>query len=183
MDSSSRDPEFDLLLSIAATLKSDYIREGNTDPWIGSPFAWILSLTSRQKGAVGEQLIAGWCAAKGLDVTRSKNSDADRIIGGRKIEIKFSTLWQTGVYKFQQLRDQEYEYVICIGISPQRANCWVIPKEVIMNHTIPQHGGQRGSDTHWLAFPADRPPEWLSSYGESLAQAFNVLQRYTTPTS
>ena len=113
MDSSNRDPEFDLLASIAATLKNDYIREGVADPWLGSPFAWILSgPSSRQKGAIGEQLVAGWCAAKGLDVVRSKNSDADRIIGGRKIEIKFSTLWQTGVYKFQQLRDQDYEYTV-----------------------------------------------------------------------
>jgi len=180
MDSANRDPEFDLLASIAATLKNDYIREGIADPWLGSPFAWILSgPSSRQKGAIGEQLIAGWCAAKGLDVIRSKNSDADRIIGGRKVEIKFSTLWQSGVYKFQQLRDQDYEYVICLGISPQRANCWAIPKDVIMIHTTPQHAGQRGSDTRWLTFPAERPPEWLSSYGGSLSQAFRVLQGNT----
>lgn len=160
MDSSNQDPEFDLLASIAATLKNDYIREGIADPWAGSPFAWILSgPSSRQRGAIGERLVAGWCAAKGFDVIRSNNSDADRIIGGRKMEIKVSTLWQSGVYKFQQLRDQDYEYVVCLGISPQRVHCWVIPKDIIMIHTTPQHAGRRGSDTRWLTFPADRSPE------------------------
>jgi hypothetical protein len=54
--------------------------------------------------------VAGWCAAKGLDVTSSRNPEADRVIAGKRVEIKFSTLWESGVYKFQQIRDQDYEY-------------------------------------------------------------------------
>lgn len=156
-----KDPEVLMLATIAGTLKGDYVREGPDDPWAGSPFAWIRTRPSRQVGKIGEQLVAGWCAAKGLDVTRSSNSEADRVIAGRRVEIKFSTLWESGVYKFQQLRDQDYEFAVCLGISPFDAHCWVISKAVLRQHVIghtPQHTGKGGTDTFWLSFDASSPP-------------------------
>ncbi|PKO20737.1 MAG: hypothetical protein CVU38_18545 [Chloroflexi bacterium HGW-Chloroflexi-1] len=121
-----KNPEVLLLASIASTLKGDHVREGAADPWAGSPFAWIRTRPSRQVGKIGEQLVAGWCAAKDLDVVSSGDSQADRVIAGRRVEIKFSTLWESGVYKFQQIRDQDYDFAICLGISPFNAHCWVI---------------------------------------------------------
>lgn len=100
------DPDVRLLAAIAAGLKGDYIREAEADPWRDSPFAWIRTVASRQRGKIGEQLVAGWCAAKGLDVLVCRDSQADRVIAGRRVEVKFSTLWASGVYKFQQIRDQ-----------------------------------------------------------------------------
>ena len=41
-----QDPDVLMLVSIAATFKGDYIREGTNDPWAGSPFAahcWVIS--------------------------------------------------------------------------------------------------------------------------------------------
>jgi hypothetical protein len=170
------DPEVQLLAAVAATLKQDYIREGAVDPWVNSPFAWIRTLKSRQIGKIGEQLVSGWCAAKGFDVTRSPDSDADRIIGGRRMEIKFSTLWEAGGYTFQQIRNQNYEYAICLGISPFDAGCWVIPKDVLLERLPHQHGGAAGTDTRWLQFPASAPPDWLSDFGGTLGDAFEVLR-------
>jgi hypothetical protein len=69
------DPDLMLLAAISATLMADYIKP-ETDPWIGSPFAWIKTRPSRQVGSIGEQLVAGWCAAKGLDVIRTGVSPA-----------------------------------------------------------------------------------------------------------
>lgn len=111
-----------MLATIAGTLENDYVRVGSTDPWAGSPFAWIRTRPSRQVGKLGEQLVAGWCAAKGLDVTRSSNSEADRVIAGRRVEIKLATLWASGVYTLQQLRDQDYEFAVCLvaGRDPAR---------------------------------------------------------------
>jgi len=86
------DSEVQILASIATMLRSSYVREGAADPWAGSPFAWIRTLPSRQVGKIGEQLVSGWCAAKGLDVVASPHSEADRIIGRHRVEIKFSTL-------------------------------------------------------------------------------------------
>jgi len=176
-----RDPEVLMLATIATTLKGDYVREGTDDPWAGSPFAWIRSRPSRQVGKIGEQLVAGWCAAKGLDVTRSPNSEADRIIASRRVEIKFSTLWASGVYKFQQLRDQDYDYAICLGISPFDAHCWVISKSMLRKHVIghtPQHTGKRGTDTFWLSFDASSPPEWLVCCGGRLAEAYQIMRNW-----
>lgn len=173
------DPEVQLLASIAATLKGDYIREGAVDPWADSPFLWIRTLPSRRVGKIGEQLVSGWCAAKGLDVTASKDSEADRVIGGYRMEIKFSTLWASGVYKFQQIRDQNYEYLACLGLSPFDAHCWVISKGLLRMHVIghtPQHTGKSGTDTFWLSFLPGSPPTWLSSCGGTLTQAFQVLE-------
>jgi hypothetical protein len=176
-----KDPEVLVLASIAGTLKRDYVREGLDDPWTGSPFAWIRTRPSRQVGKIGEQLVAGWCAAKGLDVVSSGDSEADRTIAGRRVEIKFSTLWESGVYTFQQLRDQNYEFAICLGISPFDAHCWVISKDVLRQHVIghtPQHMGKSGTDTFWLSFDALTPPEWLHSCGGRLADAYEILKKW-----
>ncbi len=174
------DPEVQALAMIATTLQVDY---GSEDvDWLGSPFAWIRSRPSRQVGAIGERLVAGWLAAKGLDVTRSPDSDADRLINGHRVEIKFSTLWRSGVYKFQQLRDQNYEFAICLGISPFDAHCWAIPKQEIMHRwhssdgIASQHGGKAGADTAWLSFSPAEPPAWMRVCGGRLSEAVRVIR-------
>lgn len=129
------DAEVNLLASIAATLESEYSTD-EADPWAGSPFEWIKGRPSRQVGAIGEKLVAGWCAAKDFDVVRSPDSDADRIIHGYRVEVKFSTLWKGGGYKFQQVRDQRYEYLFCLGVAPFDANAWLIPKAVLFDYVI-----------------------------------------------
>ena len=79
------DPEVAYLATLSSALRSDY---ADADlEWEGSPFAWIKTRPSRQVGAIGEKLVAGWCAAKGLDVIRSPDSDADRVIQGKRVEI------------------------------------------------------------------------------------------------
>lgn len=179
------DPEVQLLAAIAGTLEADYLNLDST--WAGSPFAWIKTRPSRQVGKIGEQLVAGWCAAKGLGVMPTGDSDADRVINGRRTEIKFSTLWtpRPGTtaganYVFQQIRDQRYDQLVLLGLSPFGASCWVLPKSVTQTtpHPVgltPQHGGAAGRDTLWLRFPAAMPPVWLEQYGGTLAAAYQLL--------
>lgn len=175
------DPDVQMLASIASMLKGDYVRDEHNDPWADSPFAWIRTRPSRQVGKIGEQLVAAWCAAKGLDVMSSSDSDADRIIAGRRTEIKFSTLWTSGIYKFQQIRDQNYDFVICLGIAPFNAHCWVISKDLLRQHVIghtPQHTGRAGNDTFWLTVEPSSPPEWLRPFGGSLSEAYEILRSW-----
>lgn len=172
------DPEVHLLAGLATTLEPDYRPDNSA--WTGSPFGWIkTSLPSKTVGAVGEALVAGWSAAKGFDVTKTGNSDADRIINGHRIEIKFSTLWKSGGYKFQQIRDQRYDYCFCLGVSPFDAHAWLIPKSVLLERVIGhmgQHTGSGASDTAWLGFPADKPYEWMKEHGGRLADVATLIE-------
>ncbi len=170
------DPEVQQLAVIAGMLERDYLGRDD-EAWYSSPFSWIRTRPSRQRGKIGEQLIAGWCAAKGLAVGASVGSDADRLIAGHRMEIKFSTEWESGIYKFQQIRDQDYEHVVCLGIRPFDAHCWVIPKAEAWRNGEGQHGGRRAIDTKWISFSPLAPPQWIHQWGGSLGQAFDILWR------
>lgn len=170
-------PEFELLATASLYLRKDF-QEGYTD-WDESPFEWILHLPAGSKGKLGKLLIYQWCALKGLAVDRCNDSEADMTINGHRIEVKFSTLWKNGIYKFQQIRDQNYEFCICLGISPFEAHCWVVSKPVLLRFVIGhmgQHTGSSGKDTAWITIDPTNPPEWISSSGGSMDEAFKVLK-------
>lgn len=169
-----KNKDVQLLASISLGLRGEYERS-NAIRWKDSPFEWILRRPSRQRGKIGEQLIAGWCAARGLDVVRSPDSDADRIIEGARVEIKFSTEWESGQYVFQQIRDQNYRFLICLGISPFDAQAWIFEKRRIPFKKLKhQHGGARGRDTWWIGFKIDAPPAWMVKRG-SLTDVYKTL--------
>lgn len=176
------DEEVRLLALIAGTLQAEQSEDDLR--WAGSPFAWIIRHPSRTIGAIGEKLVAGWSAAKGLDVVAAPNSDCDRVINVTRVEIKFSRLWKTGLYKFQQLRDQEYDYAACLGISLFDAHCWVLSKQLIMEKWgkpdgLPhQHGGAAGSDTVWLSVKPASIQHWLRPCGGRLRQAFEMMKNW-----
>lgn len=177
------DPEVEMLAAHSGTLEAEYTTDDTA--WKDSPFAWIKTRPSRQVGAIGEKLVAGWLASKGFNVQRSPDAEADRIVERSRVEIKFSTLWQTGVYKFQQLRDQNYEFAVCLGISPFDAHCWVLDKATILEKWgdpdgLPnQHGGASGTDTVWLSVNPASPQSWLRGMGGRLHDAVERVSALT----
>jgi hypothetical protein len=176
------DPEVKVLAALSQAMMVDY--SSDDARWAGSPFDWIRGRPPRQKGAIAEKLVAGWLATKNFNVARSPDADADRIIEGHRAEIKFSALWANDGYTFQQIRDQNYDFAVCLGVSPFTASCWVVPKAELMRQWqsggIPsQHGGDRGTDTAWFAFPATQPPEWIRPFGGSLLDGAMSLTRIT----
>lgn len=146
------------------------------DPWVDSPFRWIRTLAPRTKGKVGERISAGLVEARGVVVTKSTSSDADRVFNGVPIEIKTSTLWDTGTYRFQQIRpDQEWDVLWCLGLSPHAVHCWAIPKQVAVAYAPGQHSGQDASETLWLEIDPADPAAWLAPYGSTVARAVAAL--------
>jgi len=172
------DPEVQALAAIAAILAPEY--DIPNDPWAASPFGWIRLQKSRRVGKIGEQIVSGFLAARDFDIARTGDSEADRLVNGHRAEIKFSTLWGTGVYKFQQVRNQDYEFAICLGVSPFDAHCWVLPKAVLLEHVIGklgQHSGAGGQDTAWISLKPGAPPEWMRPCGGRLRDAVAVLEK------
>lgn len=172
-----------ILAAFSQTLRNDYEDQGDAN-WVGSPFNWIRARPSRLKGAIGEKLVAGYLACKGFDVTRSPDAEADRMVASCRAEIKMSMLWKGGAYKFQQFRDQNYDFALCLGISPFNAHCWVLPKRVILERwktgeIVSQHGGTAGTDTAWLHVEPGDPPAWLRAWGGSLSDAIKLVSRLT----
>jgi hypothetical protein len=175
MDESNN--EFDLLASAANFIKKEF--EQDRSEWNGSPFEWVLKLPSGSKGKLGKRLVYQWCAVKGLSIENSPDSEADMQVNGHRVEIKFSTLWKGGIYTFQQIRDQNYEYAVCLGISPKQAHCWVISKKILKKYVIGhlgQHTGSSGKDTAWFSVNPDNPEKWLLDCGGTLDQAYLVLK-------
>jgi len=177
------DPEVRILAGIASTPEADHA-SADTE-WQGSPFAWIETKPSRQRVRIGEQLVAGRVAARGFNVTRSPDSRADRVIEDRRVEIKFSTLWKNGNYKFQQLRDQNCDLAICLGVCPFDAHCWVLSKDEILTqwhetgNIRSQHGGARGTDTAWFTVDPSEVAPWLRGFGGGLRDALGTLSGLT----
>jgi len=176
--------DFDLLSTAANYIKKDL--EKRFEVWKDSPFKWVLRLPAGSKGKLGKHLIYQWCALKGLSVGKSPDSEADMTVNGHRAELKFSTLWDSGIYKFQQLRNQDYEYAICLGISPHEAHCWVISKKILLKHVIGhmgQHTGKQGKETSWLTVDPNNTPEWLKNCGGTLQEAFSVLKSLSSRNS
>ncbi len=176
------DQDYAIIASISNSLKSEYENEDHI--WKGSPFEWIKTKPSRQIGAIGERIVSGWLASRNFNVARSPDSDADKLVEGRRLEIKFSTLWEKGCYKFQQIRNQNYDFLLCLGVSPFAAHCWVFKKEDIMRYwhetkyISAQHGGAIGVDTAWLSIDPNDTPKWIHIHGGSPTEAVKILASY-----
>lgn len=165
------DPDFQAIVDIASSIRAGYPSD-NTD-WRESPFSWLKLAASATKGAVGKRLIERWCMTRGLRVAARPDRGCDRVIEGVRVAIKISMLGTEGTYIFEQIRDRNYELIVFLGLSPCTAHCWVIPKEIVWEHTEPQHG----AETHWIpGLDPQNVPPWMTEYGGSLAEAYTSLQ-------
>ena len=164
------DPEFEILAGLSRTIRAGY-PEPEADVWAGSPFEWILSRPPASKGKIGRSLVKGWCAAKGFSV-EAATGGASMVIQGQRVAVKFSRLWEDGSYAFEQIRDGDYDYLFCLGISPFEVHGWLLPKAVALEHGNPHHG----RDDVWLPpFNLASPPDWISGFGGSLQEVFHEL--------
>jgi site-specific DNA-methyltransferase (adenine-specific) len=164
---------FDFLVSLSKPIRSEI--EDPTDAWETSPFNWVIDLSAAKKGKFGKNLIISWLTSKGLPLEYDKDIRINFVINGNKIAIKFSTLWKNGCYTFQQIRSEGYDLLICFGLSPTKANCWVVDKNLAINNSKPQHKSAKDAE-YWFSINAENPPEWLKECGGSLDEAFSILK-------
>lgn len=146
--------DFSILAEVASASSYKTAFEKKALLWKGSPFEYVHSLTSRQKGAFGEKLLSDYFIAKGHHVEKPKGKDYDRLINGYKCEIKMSTLWSGGHYAFQQIRHGDWDYLLCLGLSPHAAHFYYAQRD-ILGYLSGQHTGARGTDTKWMHIRPD----------------------------
>jgi hypothetical protein len=145
------------------------LAEQRTDLYKNSPFYHYKILSSKKKGKYFELLFEDYMRSKGYEVQRSKNSNFDRIIDNKRIEVKGSLLWENGThFRWQQLRpNQDYDYIVFIAIYPDKAEFFYCDKETLRqnveiqdedgNWPFNQHGGKTiNSGTFFIdGFPED----------------------------
>ncbi len=147
--------------------------EAKPDPWRGSPFAPLRALKPVQKSKVARTTLAKWFASAGIPVTvKTIASNATLILPENQLAVvKLSMRWEEGSYRFQQLKDWDYQLAILLGLSPQQAHLWIVPREEVVTRSVPQHGG----DSRMLTVSPSDPPTWLRQYGGTLDQAASIV--------
>lgn len=166
-------PEFMMLAATASYLQKDL--EEMSDLWKNSPFEWVIQLPPRSKSKLARSLITSWFASKGILAERTKTTNEILILNGNSYAIKFSMLWKSGVYQFQQIKVEGPEYILCFGISPYDAHCWVFERDYAIKHGKQQHTGAKGAD-YWLEINTNNIPEWAQGHGGTLEEAYHIIK-------
>lgn len=135
------------------------------DPWADSPYAWVKRLPSVSRGRAGTAIVEQWARSQGHDVVRARGHDHDLNIGSERVKVKMSTLWDTGEYTFQGVRDGAYDSLTLLGVSPQIAHLWIVPR-----HTALENTARAG----WITVTPTRIPAWLAGLGGEPARAARV---------
>lgn len=154
-----------LFLAANAFTKAALVEAPDERDWIGSVYAWLRKLKGRRMGSEAEKLVATFLANAELEVGASWSTHFDRLVNSWRVEMKCSMRWSDGTYAFQQIRDQDYDFVLMTGISPREISMWLVPKAVAMVISKPQHTGKDGQETRWLKFNTNNPPAELAPYG------------------
>ena len=165
-----------------STSFKDIVAKKQNSIWNGSTFELAKNMGPKSKGAWGERLTCDILESFGAKVPRDKKgknkkpkgagSDYDVWVNGKKIEVKTSFAWDDTPDKFvwQQIRDQDYEYIVFIGVNPGECKAWWATKDDIVDNifgedSYRQHGGSSGmQDLYWIqtaALVGGELPEWF----------------------
>jgi len=97
-------------------LNSSLLSGAEIDPrWSNGPFLGIKLMPAKAKGKRFEEIAQSIFEMIGLTVTKPTNSDHDRIVDGKKFEIKGSTITKGSedCFSFLQIRPaQDYQFLI-----------------------------------------------------------------------
>lgn len=161
--------DLEFLTRVLRGLESKY---PGTQAWDESPFKWVLTQPSATKGSIARKLVIAWANLHGLfPLQVSRDNQIYLELNGSLIQVKFSTLWDTGFYRFQQIREKDYDYCLCFGLAPFDMNAWLIPKALLDAHVIGmngQHTRAGSGETWWVEISPSRPEAWLEECGGQL---------------
>jgi hypothetical protein len=113
--------------------------------WLGSKNEKIKPLSTTEKGTIGEKILEATINSIGIDYTsefpairkgdydiRAKNITKNVF---KDFESKFATEDSNGGFQFNAMKlDAEYDYLFCIGISPETEWFQIISKENLFDY-------------------------------------------------
>lgn len=155
----------------------EVIREHPSIPkWVGAPLGSFRNVEGTNKGAIGEVFIRRYLEQHGITVGNgSRLAPTDMTIKGWKFEVKTASEGVSGSFQFNHVRlDREYDYLLCLGISPEsiRFNVW--SREAVVGggagNLVPMAQEQRVTFklTKRVADmrPIENLPEWVHSLSD-----------------
>lgn len=170
--------DLDFMIRHLEILEREYQPDSS---WDDSPYGWLLGQPSGRKGAIARKLVTQWASlyeiylkSYGIDNQRFLRSD------NAIFQVKSSTMWEAGRYRFQQFRKGPYDHVILLGIAPREINIWVVPVGVIETHVIGSHGQHTGagaSETDWYEVDPNSVSPWLTEWGGTPEAAGRILRQ------
>ena len=84
-------------------------------------------------------------------------------------------MWEGGNYRFQQIRKSGYDYLLCFGLSPKNAHCYIFRRDYVLNNAKEQHKGAAGSE-YWISIDPNNPDDWVKQYGDSIDNAITKIK-------
>ena len=145
----------------------------------GTDLSFVRSLSSSSFGAHGRRELLIFLSKHGFQVgKKAGEGHYHAMINDKKVVIKISTIWKGGKsYVFQQIKDGDWDYLLCFGISSTEDNLWIMSREDI--YTIPgQHTGMGAKETKWIHIsPEEIKPDYLKggTLGEGLEAIHDAL--------
>jgi hypothetical protein len=147
--------------------------------WPDSAFDWTLRVATGTRGAIGRQLAEAWIASMGIPTGRLSEYNRHYVLAWNyRIQVKTSTLWDSGNFRFQQIRDQNYDFLLCLGLMPTDVSAWLIPKQTVIEHLDGvggQHTGASARETLWMNPVPGANGTWIDEYGDQLSDVRQLL--------
>jgi hypothetical protein len=143
-----------------------------SDGWAGSPWGWLLGVSSRVRGQAMREIMAhviGMSLGPVVPDLGLRWKDNLLHLDGWEFTVKTSTLWSEGHYTFQQIRPSADPFILW-GMSPDCVHMWVGTAQELRTLTTAQHG----EDSRWL----EMQPDDKRLAGGTLAKGLTALYNY-----
>jgi len=163
------------LRTAAGDLERTYL-SGDDPAWADSAFDWIRKLPPARRGRAGLDLVDTWAQTHGIPIDAGASRGWDRRLAGMRAEVKMSTQWATGEFVFQQIEDGPYDVLVLLGLSPERAFLWIVPRATALAYV------SADTKVSWISFHPSAPPAWLTTHGGDLLTAARVVEAMVAPT-
>lgn len=177
---------FDALSKKAGSVSAPYkLKIAEDDEfWKDSPFYYIRRLPSRTRGTIGQTLARSVFEEYGYSPTKRVNSFE---VKHKNVISRSSMLWETGDWRFQQVRKTAFDFLFCLGLYPDNASAWLIPRDELylkdgsLTERVGwerQHGGKSGKEDAWLVVHPENVPPWLGDFGGDISKIAARFKAY-----